>query len=192
MIITTAMLMDKLSNYANPANKIRRMADRGEIIPITKGLYETSASVPGYCIAPVVYAPSYLSFEYALSWHGLIPEAVRVYTSATCAKKKTKLYSCHFGIFSYRDIPAKAFPFGIKAIEEKGYFFRLASPEKALCDKLYSISPVGSIKALKVLLFEDLRIDEEKFAGLNKDDIQFLSGLYGSTNVRLLAKYSKK
>ena len=32
---------------------------------------------------------SYLSFEYALGRHGLIPEAVHTYTSATCGKRKT-------------------------------------------------------------------------------------------------------
>lgn len=192
MIITTAMLLERLRDYASPANKIRRMAANGEIIPITRGLYETNASAPGCCMAPVIYAPSYLSFEYALSRHGLIPEAVHIYTSATCAKRKTKTYSCHFGTFSYRDIPVKAYPYGVSIIEENGYAYRIASPEKALCDKLYSIGPAGSIKALRNILFDDLRIYEEEFVRLNMADIVFLSGMYGSTNIKLLAQYVRR
>ena len=192
MIITTAMLLERLRDYASPANKIRRMSANGEIIPITRGFYETNASAPGCCMAPVIYAPSYLSFEYALSRHGLIPESVHIYTSATCAKKKTKTYSCHFGTFSYRDIPVKAYPYGVSIIEENGYAYRIASPEKALCDKLYSIAPAGSIRALRNILFDDLRIYEEEFARLNMADLVFLSGIYGSTNIKLLAQYVRR
>ena len=48
MIKTTAMLTEELLQYANPAAKIRRMAEAGEITPIIKGLYETNASTLGH------------------------------------------------------------------------------------------------------------------------------------------------
>ena len=32
-------------------------------------------------------------FEFALAWHNLIPEAVRVFTSATCGKGRKKQYN---------------------------------------------------------------------------------------------------
>jgi hypothetical protein len=41
-------------------------------------------------------------------------------------------------------------------------------------------------------LFEDLRLDEEGFKQLGRENIIVLSGLYGSTNVRLLAEYLKR
>ena len=90
MIKTTAMLTEELRQYVNPAAKIRRMAEAGELTPIIKGLYETNASTPGHYLAGAIYGPSYPSFEYALAQHGLIPEAVYSFTSATCGKGRKK------------------------------------------------------------------------------------------------------
>ena len=42
------------------------------------------------------------------------------------------------------------------------------------------------------MLFEDLRIDKEKFNDLNIEKIEKISKLYHSNNVKLLAKYKRK
>ena len=81
------------------------------------------------------------------------------------------------------------YPLGVEIKVEGGYFYQIASPEKALCDKLYSLLPVYSVKALKELLFDDLRIDEAAFFALQKDDISQLAPLYRATNLKLLAKF---
>ena len=65
----------------------------------------------------------------------------------------------------------------------------LASLGKELCDKLYSLMPVYSVRAFKELLFDDLRIDEAAFFALQKDDILQLAPLYRATNLKLLAKF---
>ena len=44
--------------------------------------YETDRNVPAYLLAGSIYGPSYISFEYALSRYGLIPEAVYAVTCA--------------------------------------------------------------------------------------------------------------
>ncbi len=88
MIITTSMLMDKLREYSDPAGRIMRMKRDGEIYQLTRGIYETDRNTSGYCLEGAIYGPSYLSFDYALSLYGLIPEAVYTYTSATFGKKK--------------------------------------------------------------------------------------------------------
>ena len=93
-----------------------------------------------------------------------------------------------FGLFFYQDVPDKAYPFGIQIVSEGDYVYQMATPEKAICDKLYSVSPVGSLKALEQLLFEDLRIDRTEFEKLNKDDLIFLCGLYQTNNHKLLKK----
>ncbi|MBO5007917.1 MAG: hypothetical protein J6D26_03710 [Clostridia bacterium] len=188
MILTTAMLKEKLKNYQDPAGKISRMCKEGEIFKLTRGVYETDRNTPGYCLAPVIYGPSYLSFDYALSRYGLIPEAVYTFTSATCDKKKKKNYENTFGIFSYQDVPLRAYPFGIQVLTEGDYVYRIATPEKAICDKIYTISPVGSVKALEELLFEDLRIDSSEFDNLNKGDLIRLCDLYNTSNHKLLKK----
>ena len=192
MIKTTAMLHDELRRYANPAAKISRMMDSGQLTPLIKGLYETDASVPGHYLAGVLYGPSYLSFEFALAWHGLIPEAVYSYTSATCGKGRKKRYDTVFGTFLYRDVPVAAFPYGTQLHMENSYSFAIASPEKAICDPLYTISPCDNRAALKHCLYEDLRIEPSAFAALDMDALTELAGLYSTKNHKLLISLAKE
>jgi len=110
MLKTHLVLVDELKDYANPAAKIARMVKAGEIVRIKQGLYEMDPQTDGILLAEAIYGPSYLSFEFALSYHGLIPEAVYQYTSATFEKKRTKLFETPFGVFSYRDVPSLVFP----------------------------------------------------------------------------------
>ena len=156
MIMTTSMLIEQFRDYGDPAGKIMRMRKEGKIIPLTRGLYETDPSASGHCLAGAIYGPSYLSFDYALSVYGLIPEAVYAYTSATFEKKKKKEYENQFGRYLYRDVPSEVYPLGIVIRDEGEYSYLIASPEKALCDKLYSMPPVTSVKDIGQMLFEDL------------------------------------
>lgn len=186
MLKTTAMLIEELREYANPAARIRRMVDAGQLTPVIKGLYEIDASTPGHYLAGAIYGPSYLSFEFALAEYGLIPEAVYSFTSATCGKGRKKRYDTPFGVYLYRDVPVKAFPYGVRLIVENGYSFMIATPEKALCDILYTLPPCANQSTLKSLLFEDLRIDKQTFDRLNKADLSELAGLYDTKNHKLL------
>ena len=88
MIKTTGILVEEYKSYRNPKMKIGRLVKERKLIPIIRGLYETDDSVPGYLLANIIYGPSYLSFEFALSWYDLIPEAVFTITSASFSKKK--------------------------------------------------------------------------------------------------------
>ncbi len=192
MIVTAQMLIEQYGRYANPGAKIGRLVRNGELFPLTRGLYETEKSTPGHLLAGALYGPSYLSFEYVLARCGLIPEAVYAYTSATFDKRKTKEKRNAFGRFLYRDIPREAFPFGILIREENGCAYRIACPEKALCDKLYTMPPAGSQRELERLLFEDLRIDPEEFAALDMEGILQIEDKYKSSNLKLLSKYIRR
>lgn len=192
MILTNNIIKNNYENYSNKNMKISREAKKGNLIKIINGLYETNPNVNGYLLANSIYGPSYLSFDFALSYYGLIPEKVTTYTSATCEKKKKKKYSNQFGNYSYRDVPTLVYPLGIRIIEESEYFFQIATPEKALCDKLYTISPVKNFTELENLLFDDLRIDEEEFKKLNIDDIKEISNSYHCNNVDMLYRYIRR
>lgn len=192
MIILTQQLKEKYSNYSNPLAKINRDVKQGKLFPLVKGIYETDPNAFPPSLAQFIYGPSYISFDYILQRDGLIPEAM--YNTVTCAsfnKKKTKIYKNKFGTFIYRDVPCSVFYLGVKVIIEGQYAYHVATTEKALCDKLYTISPVKTIKNLKALLFEDLRIDEDLFNSLNKEDILKLAPMYHSTNLYLLEKLIK-
>lgn len=192
MILTTSMLLDQLQRYSDPAGKILRMKREGELLQLTRGIYETNKNAPGYCLAGAIFGPSYLSFDYALSVYGLIPEAVYTFTSATFDKKKVREQENHFGRFTYRDVPSEAYPFGISIKEENGYVYQMATQEKALCDKLYTMPPVTSQKEIERMLFEDLRIDRMEFEKLRADEILQIGDRYHSNNLKYLMKYLRR
>ena len=189
MIYTFEDLKLKYSDFTDAKGKIRRETENGNLIKIRRGLYESDKAVSGKYLAGSIFGPSYLSFDYALAEYSLIPEAVyNTYTSATFQKNKTKIYENQFGVFTYRDIPAKVYPLGIILHQDNNYAYQIATPEKALCDKLYSLPQVNSIADLYELLFSDLRIDEQSFMNLDKRALQELAKLYRASNLNLLIK----
>lgn len=192
MITTSDIIKNNLKEYSNKNTKICREIKKGNLIKIINGLYETDSSVKGYLLAGSIYGPSYLSFDFALSYYGLIPEKVTAFTSATCDKKKKKIYNNEFGTYLYRDVPIDVYPLGIKIIEEGKYVYQIAIPEKAICDKLYTLSPIKNMTELENVLFNDLRIDMDEFNKLNLKDIEQISNSYHSTNVDLLYRYMRR
>lgn len=189
MIYTNNMLKDKYKNYANINTKIERDIKNGKYIRVVKGLYETNKNTSGYLLAGSIYGPSYLSFDFALAYYDLIPERVVNYTSATFNKKKKKRYNTPFGVYLYQDVPPSAYYLGVNLIKEGDYYYQIATAEKALCDKLYTISPLKNRTNLIHLLEDDLRIDKEDIMKLNLNDIKILSNKYNCSNVRLFYKY---
>lgn len=140
MICSFDDLAIKYKNYVDVKNKIRREVQSGRLVQITRGLCETDARADGKYLASIICGPSYLSFDYALYIYSLIPEAVyKTYTSASFQKRRMKRYDNYFGVFIYRDVPADVYPLGVLLYEENGYSYQIATPEKALCDKLYSL-----------------------------------------------------
>ena len=192
MIITNDMAKYNLNNYSNKNNKISREIKKGKLFKIITGLYETDPNTPGYLLASSIYGPSYISFDFALSYYGLIPERVSTITCATFNKKKRKQYNTKFGVFTYKDVPSSVYPEEILLKQENNYSYQIATKEKALCDKLYSLKPLKNLSNLETMLFNDLRIDIEEFKKINIKKIEKLSNLYHSTNVALLLKYLRR
>ena len=190
MIYDMQNLKNKYSKYSNINQKICLEEKKQKITRIKRGLYTDDLEVDAPVISNVCYGPSYLSFEYALSYYGLIPEYVSVYTSASYHKKNNKVYQLENACFTYVSIPSSAFPVGITFLEnDNGIRYKIATKEKALCDQLYSMYPVRSIKDLKVLLFEDLRINIDSFLELDFEQILKIAPLYHSNSLNTLKKY---
>ncbi len=192
MIVTTSMLKEKYSKYSNTSDKIKREAQKGNLIRLTKGIYETDKNVDPCLLASVILSPSYLSFDFALSYYGLIPERVYAITSATLRVRKNKTFENSFARYEYTDIPANAFSEGLTCIEKGDYIVRIASKEKAICDSLYKWRVVKNINDLKELLFIDKRIDEDEFASCDFALLKRLASLYNKTNLKLLIKLIRK
>ncbi len=192
MIITTSMLKDKFRDYVNPLDKIKRDADKGLIIRLTKGIYETDKNVDPCLLASSILSPSYLSFDWALSYYGLIPERVASITSATLGNRKNKTFENYFGRYEYTDIPAKAFSEGLTYLENGDYMVKIATKEKAICDSLCKWRVAKNVKELKELLFMDKRIDEEEFETCDFKLMTNLAALYDKKNLKLLIKLIRK
>lgn len=192
MIKTYNMIIHELHDYINPKTKLGRLVKEGVYTPVIRGLYETDPNTAGYLLAGSIYGPSYLSFDFALSYYGMIPEIVHTVTCATYNKKKKRIYETEFGNFIYRDVPVKAYPIGIIIKNEGDYSFQIATKEKALSDKLYSMKPISNQKELETVLVDDLRIDMDEVIKLDENDLREISEAYHSTNVSLLYRLVKR
>lgn len=189
MIKTIDMLIYEYRNYSNIYNKIAYEEKNNNLIKLKRGLYETNKNADPLTIANVLLSPSYISFETALSYYGMIPERVYAIKSATFKKNRKKEYKNNFGLFLYQDVNLNAYPYDINQIEIDGVKVMMASKEKALLDLLSVISPRNNKKELTDLLFDDLRIDEVLFDELDKDKIIKLCELYSSKTLKILKKY---
>lgn len=192
MIKTTALLISELPGYVNPKAKIGRMVDDGLLFPIIRGLYEDNNKTPSHYLAGSIYGPSYISFEFALSWYGLIPRNNRTVTCAAYGKRKEKKHETMFGTFTYRDIPKKVFPKELAVYCENGYSFVMATPEKAFCDELYKLPPAANLKELKTLMFEEIGIGKRKINRLDPHVIYQIADLYCCKNLYLLKSFLRK
>ena len=189
MIYDVQALRIKYKEYSNINQKVSLDAKNGKLIRIKRGLYTDDLKRDSLVIANVCYSPSYISFEYALSFYGLIPEHVSMFTSASFSKKNNKKYQLDNACFEYRSIPKNVFYKGVTFLHtENGIRYKIATKEKALCDLLYSMYPVRTIKDLKVMLFEDLRIDEEEFYKLDFEFIKNIANDYHSNTLYVLIK----
>ena len=129
-----------------------------------------------------------MSLDFALAYHGLIPERVEALTSVTPIRSRR--FATPVGLFLYRRIPARAYEAGVVRVEgERGQAFLIASPEKALADKIVSMrgAPIVSIGEIERFLEEDLRIDAEAVRALSSERIDEYAGCYRSRRLRLLS-----
>ncbi|MEK7375886.1 MAG: hypothetical protein AABZ57_01785 [Candidatus Margulisiibacteriota bacterium] len=87
-------------------------------------------------IANRLYAPSYISFEYAMARYGLIPESVYAVTSATT--RITREFVVNNKSFEYARIKKQAYR-GYRAEKVDGATILIAEPEKAFVDYFYFV-----------------------------------------------------
>jgi len=112
-----------------------RYKRRGFILQLKRGLYVFPDTLPpDVYIASKLYGPSYISLEFALSYHGVIPETVYEITSVTT--KATRRFKTLGKIFSYRKIKKTAYT-GYAIQKQNGMSFYIADAEKAFVDANY-------------------------------------------------------
>ena len=187
-----------LKDYARPRDKISSLLKKGFIIRIKKGLYifgnaYSRTAYSRQILANLIYGPSYISLDFALQYYGLISERVEAVTSVTTGRSRR--FSTPVGLFTYRRIPLEAFRVGMDRVEMAGgRAFLLATPEKALADKLSAGRGIGiqTKKDLRSYLEDNLRIDPAALKNLDAISLDAMARRYRSRKIRLLSELVKE
>ncbi|GHT38834.1 hypothetical protein FACS189437_00610 [Bacteroidia bacterium] len=175
--INKDILFSLYGELKRPDEKVSELERKGLVIRVKRNLYVVSPKVHNQeisteLVANHLYGPSYVSLESALAYYGLIPE--RVYTMRSVTTKLHKQYDTPLGHFEYVKVPAQYYPIGVlQEIINNSYAFLIASPEKALCDKIVTTPNLRlqSVKAMREYLEDDLRID---FSAVESFDLEII------------------
>ncbi len=193
-IIDHATLADILLTlgYSRINDKIADLKRKGMIVSLKSGLYVHTSTLSSNIVSKEIIAnnllgPSYISFDYALSFYGLIPERVHEVTSATT--KRSKAFQTDFGVFSYRQINKEIYPIGLQIHSLKNGNFLMASKEKALCDKVYFTKDISirTKSAMMEFLINDLRIDLDELINCDIETLKHYKNISKSKKIELLA-----
>jgi hypothetical protein len=184
-------LMHALDDYASPRAKVTTLLKKGDLIRIKKGLYIAGPAYrknwsPGL-LANRIYGPSYVSYEYALSKHGFIPERVENPASATL--KKNCRFTTPVGVFSYIRIPSAVYHLGVDMAQEQDDHYLIATPEKAIADTVARNNDLGTIADIERYLIGSLRIDPDYLLGLGRNKMKAIVLAYARKSVTLLGDY---
>ncbi len=155
-----------------------------------RGLYSLSVKKNGkfdfskFKLANKLVLHSFISFESALSHHGLIPEAVYEVTSACFVKNK--IFTNSLGRFSFTYSPVEPFYLGVEKDEMTNA--KVANPVRALFDLVYVRRKLyTSVKDLE----GDFRIDLQELKKILEkfevSEILKLGELYKKKTTRSLA-----
>lgn len=160
-------LLPLLVGYDRPNDKISEWLKQGVLVALKRGLYVVGPAwrkdelwLP--LLANRLYGPSCVSLDYALSWHGLIPEQVHDITSV-CVRRG-RIFDNEVGRFSYVSVPNKLYSVGLRQERVSAQIaFLMAGPEKALCDKVLLTRHLQAVSrtTMQRFLFDDLRIEPE-------------------------------
>lgn len=138
--VFTATEIERIFQTSPHATKhfLETQVNNDFLLRLKQGIYALKTDPPSEEeIANVLYKPSYISFEYALSYYHLLPEMPYTVTSATT--KPTRLLAASDRYFSYRTIKREAYT-GYILIKQEDKSFLIAEKEKALVDYLYFIA----------------------------------------------------
>jgi predicted transcriptional regulator of viral defense system len=143
---------------------VYRLNKQGQIQRVKRGLYKLrDEQVSDLYLANKLYEPSYISLEFALSYHRVIPETVYEITSIT--PKTTRRFKALGKVYSYRHVKKAVFA-GYTTGKQRGISFLIADPEKAFVDMNYfrmldGLKPLsrfdkGKINPIKALHYAEL------------------------------------
>ena len=150
---------------------VHRACEAGEILRLKPGLfvlappYRKSEPHP-FVLAAALHAPSHISLESALAYHGLIPEAVYQVSSVTVARSRE--FVTPLGVFGFSRVPAHAPRAGVEVmlVARNAWAF-IATPLRAIADAVYLSQKITWNQHGLSFLTESLRIEEDDLRTLS-------------------------
>lgn len=135
---------------------LKKIVDNKILIKIERGRYLlNNKDIKTFNIANLLYSPSYISFETALNFHGILSQFPYEITSATAKKSMNK--KVNDISYSYSHLKNDLF-FGY--VKKNNSL--IAEPEKALLDQIY----------LSLKGFKKTNIDEYDFSIVKKGKLK--------------------
>ena len=181
--IDYVFLCNKIAtDHRKPRDRISRLLRKGVLTRVKKGLYVINSPYhpkpySKEVLANLIYGPSYVSLDYGLAYHGLIPERIEEVTSICCTRNKS--YDTPLGRFTYRFLNSRLYDQGVSLVRIDAHrSFFMAIPEKALIEKMiltFGRKWDGDVRAA---LFDDLRIDEPSFRSLRITRVEKIVALF--------------
>lgn len=194
--VDTQTLLRLLADYKKPREAILRMVKNEELIRIKNGFYlinekityGSTRVIPFEQVANLLYGPSYVSMEWALSFYGMIPERVHTITSMTLGRNKE--YHTSIGDFSYLTLSSESYSIGITQKKSPDFVggFLIASPEKALADMVFKTCKHLDKDQVRDELLDSKRIDRDCFHQLNKELLEAIAKSYRAKHVYYLTE----
>lgn len=146
-----------------------------QVTKLRKNLYVIKTNdVDLRLVANKVYEPSYVSLQYALSYYGLIPEAVFAVTSVS--PNKTARFRNELGSFIYQHVKQELY-FGYHYVDN----FLIAEREKCFLDYFYL--------NLSKVCFEKSYLRELRLQSMEKLDAGKLKDYLVRFKVKKLANF---
>lgn len=176
---------------------IHRAVDAKEILRLKRGLYILSheyrkSSYHPYAIAAMLHAPSHISFETALSYHGLIPEAVYQVSSVTSSRSRD--FNTPLGLFTFQRVPIHNPRAGVEIIKlNENSWAYIAKPLRAITDLIYLRKEVSWDVHGLGFLTASMRIEDEDLFQIDFSYYtEMLEGLHDKRTIHYLEEMKKE
>ena len=176
--------------YLAPQKKLNHLEKQGFLKKIYRGFYSFEDRSNRMMAANSLHSPSYISFESALGFYGMIPEKVEMVFSVTQSRSlriKTTL-----GVLTYRSQSTDLYAKGMSMEYIDRGPILIASKEKALLDTLSQ----HKLKANKLpekeiyeYVVESMRVDTDELFSLSIMKLKKLAYLYRNFAPRKLVNH---
>jgi hypothetical protein len=175
---------------------IDRALKAGEILRLKRGIYVLAPEYrktepPPWTVAALLLSPSHVSLETALSYYGLIPEAV--YQVASVCTQRSRTFNTPLGVYSYHCVPTTAPKAGVEVVAAPAPFWAsVATPLRAIADMVYLNRTVTWSGDGADYLLGSLRIEEQDLRGLSFERCAEITEAFRSQRVRTFLQGMRK